>query len=53
MLLGDVGGLSGFLFAVGAFIVGLITYQSSENELVNKLFVANKLEPSSASVQKR
>ena len=39
MLLGDLGGLSGLLYTVGAFITSLLTYQSPENKLVEKLFV--------------
>lgn len=34
MLLGDVGGLSGLLYAVGASIVSLLTYNNAENTLV-------------------
>ena len=41
MLLGDVGGLSGFLYAVGASIVSLLTYNNPENTLVEKLFVVS------------
>ena len=38
MLLGDVGGFSGLLYAVGTSIVGLLTYNSAENRLIEKLF---------------
>ena len=41
MLLGDVGGLSGLLYAVGASIVSLLTYNNPENTLVEKLFVVS------------
>ena len=33
MLLGDVGGLSGLLYAVGAYIVSFLTYNNPENTL--------------------
>ena len=42
MLLGDVGGFSGLLYAVGASIIGVVTYQKADNHLVNRLFVVNK-----------
>ena len=38
MLLGDVGGLSGFFFAIGASIVSLLTYGKPENNMVEKLY---------------
>ena len=41
MLLGDVGGFAGLLYAVGAFIVSLLTFNNPENRLVEKLFVVN------------
>ena len=40
MLLGDVGGFTGLLYAVGALIVSLLTFNNPENRLVQKLFVA-------------
>lgn len=39
MLLGDVGGLQGILFSVGAAIVGLFTYNNSDNNLAKSLYV--------------
>ena len=42
MLLGDVGGFSGLLYAVGASIVSLLTYNDPENRLVEKLFVVGQ-----------
>ena len=41
MLLGDVGGFSGLLYSVGAFIVSLLTYNNPENKLVERLFVVS------------
>ena len=41
MLLGDVGGFSGLLYAVGAQIVSLMTYNNPENRLVERLFVVS------------
>ena len=37
-LLGNVGGLIGVLVGVGAFIVGMLDYQTSENVLVQHLY---------------
>ena len=39
MLLGDIGGLSGLLYTVGASIASLLTHNSPENKLIEKLFV--------------
>ena len=39
MLLGDVGGLSGIFYAIGAWLVNFLTYNKSENFLAHKLFV--------------
>ena len=39
MLLGDVGGLSGIFYAIGAWLVSFLTYNKSENFLAHKLFV--------------
>ena len=39
MLLGDVGGLSGIFYAIGAWLVGFLTYNKSENYLAHKLFI--------------
>ena len=41
MLLGDVGGFSGLLYSVGAFIVSLLTYNNPENKLIERLFVVS------------
>ena len=41
MLLGYVGGFSGLLYAVGSSLVGLLTYNSAENRLVEKLFTVD------------
>ena len=38
MLLGDVGGFSGLLYAVGSSLVSLLTYNKAENRLIEKLF---------------
>ena len=39
MLLGDVGGLSGIFYAIGAWLVSFLTYNKSENFLAHKLFI--------------
>ena len=41
MLLGDVGGFSGLLYAVGTSLVGLLTYNSAMNRLAGKLFTVD------------
>ena len=42
MLLGDVGGLSGFLLASGSVIMSVINFQKAENFVVDKLFLASE-----------
>ena len=44
MLLSDVGGLSGLLISLGSSLVSLLTYNSPENKLIEKLFVVNSSE---------
>lgn len=39
MLLGDVGGLHGFLTSLSAILVNIFTYKNAENWLVQSLFV--------------
>ena len=43
MLLGDIGGLFGLLYSVGASITSLLTHHSPENMLIEKLFVYKAL----------
>ena len=38
MLLGDVGGFSGLLYAVGAALVGVFNYANAENFVVQSLY---------------
>ena len=40
-LLGDVGGFSGLLFAVGSQIVSFLTFNNPENRLVERLYVTS------------
>ena len=39
MLLGDIGGFQGILFAVAAGLVGLFTHNNPENYLARKLYM--------------
>ena len=41
MLLGDVGGFSGFLVTLATVLVSLLTYKNAENHLVEILFTAD------------
>lgn len=42
MLLGDVGGLYGLLFAVFATLNNVLNFQNPENSLVQKLYSGKK-----------
>ena len=39
MLLGDVGGVSGFLAYFGYLLVSILTFKNSTNYLTNKLYI--------------
>ena len=38
MLVGDLGGFSGFLASLSAIILGLVNYQNPENSLASRLY---------------
>ena len=42
MLFGDVGGLSGLLYSLGGALVGILSFQSAENFVVQSLYKAKK-----------
>ena len=44
MLLGDVGGFSGLLYATGSVLLGLFRYNNSENILVQALYAKSPSE---------
>ena len=41
MLLGDVGGFSGFLYAMGTLLMKIFKFANAENFLVNRLYRKN------------
>ena len=41
MLIGDVGGFSGFLVGLGSFIVSFLNFQNAENYVAQSLYKSN------------
>ena len=45
MLFGDIGGLYGLLVSLSSVIVGLVSFQSLENQLVGQLYLDENVKP--------